>query len=92
MARITVEDSLKEAKNRFALVILTSKRARQLLKGSDILADAESKHNREVVTALREIAASKVTFAHPEYLVNTKENFRPILDHTEFIGDDEYTE
>ncbi|MEI8174069.1 MAG: DNA-directed RNA polymerase subunit omega, partial [Deltaproteobacteria bacterium] len=34
MARITVEDSLKEAKNRFALVILTAKRARQLLKGS----------------------------------------------------------
>jgi len=90
MARITVEDSLKEAKNRFALVILTSKRARQLLKGSETL--IESRNNREVVMSLREIAAAKVTFAYPEYLVNTKENFKPILDHTEFIEDDEYAE
>ena len=90
MARITVEDSLKEAKNRFALVILTSKRARQLLKGSQVL--TETRNNREIVVSLREIAASKVTFAHPEYLINTKENFRPILDHTEFMDDDEYTE
>jgi len=90
MARITVEDSLKEAKNRFALVILTSKRARQLLKESEPL--IESRNNREVVTSLREIAAGKVTFAHPEYLVYTKENFKPILDHTEFIDDEEYTE
>ncbi len=90
MARITVEDSLKEAKNRFALVILTSKRARQLLKGSEYLVGA--RNNREVVMSLREIAAGRVTFAHPEYLVYTKENFKPILDHTEFIEDDEYTE
>ncbi|MBU0574974.1 MAG: DNA-directed RNA polymerase subunit omega, partial [Proteobacteria bacterium] len=34
MARITVEDSLRMAKNRFALVLLTAQRARQLLKGS----------------------------------------------------------
>jgi len=90
MARITVEDSLREARNRFALVILTSKRARQLLKGSQTL--VENRNNREIVMSLREIAAGKVTFAHPEYLVNTKENFRPILDHTEFIDDDEYVE
>jgi DNA-directed RNA polymerase subunit omega len=90
MARITVEDSLQQAKNRFALVILTSKRARQLLKGSQTL--TESRNNREVVMSLREIAAGKVTFAHPEYLVYTKENFKPILDHTEFMEDDEYSD
>jgi DNA-directed RNA polymerase subunit omega len=90
MARITVEDSLQQAKNRFALVILTSKRARQLLKGSQTL--IESRSNREVVMSLREIAAGKVTFAHPEYLVYTKENFKPILDHTEFMEDDEYSD
>jgi len=50
------------------------------------------RNNREIVTALREIAAGKVTYAHPENLKYTKENFRPILDHTEFIEDDEYTE
>jgi len=90
MARITVEDSLQQAKNRFALVILTSKRARQLLKGSQSLID--SRNNREIVMSLREIAAGKVTFAHPEYLVYTKENFKPILDHTEFMEDDEYSD
>jgi len=46
-------------------------------------------NNREIVTALREIAAGKVTYAHPEYLINTQENFKHIEDHTEFI-DDEY--
>ncbi|MDI9571219.1 MAG: DNA-directed RNA polymerase subunit omega [Pseudomonadota bacterium] len=90
MARITVEDSLRQAKNRFALVLLTSQRAIQLLKGSAPL--EEGRNNREIVTALREIAAGKVIYAHPENLTHTKENFRPILDHTEFMADDEYTE
>ena len=90
MARITVEDSLRTAKNRFALVILTAKRARQLLKGSQPL--AERKNNREIVTALREIADSQVVFAHPEYLRGIKEEYRPVLDQTEFVGDEEYTE
>jgi DNA-directed RNA polymerase subunit omega len=90
MARITVEDSLREAKNRFALVQLTSQRAIQLIKGSKPL--GEVRNNREVVTALREIAAGKVVYAHPENLRYTRDNFLPILDHTEFIDDDEYTE
>ncbi|HOK05986.1 MAG TPA: DNA-directed RNA polymerase subunit omega [Syntrophales bacterium] len=90
MARITVEDSLKEAKNRFALVLLTAKRARQLLKGAKPL--VETKNNREIVTALREIAAGKVTYAHPEYLVNAKATYRVIEDHTEFIGEEDYSE
>lgn len=90
MARITVEDSLRTAKNRFALVILTAKRARQLLKGSQPL--AERKNNREIVTALREIADAQVVFSHPEYLRGIKEEYRPVLDHTEFVGDEEYTE
>lgn len=90
MARITVEDSLKEAKNRFALVILTAKRARQLLKGSKPLTDV--KNNREVVAALREIADRKVLYADPDYLLSFKDDFKPILDETEFIGDEEYIE
>ena len=58
MARITVEDSLRQAKNRFALVLLTTQRTRQLLKGSQPLTD--TRNNREIVIALREIAAGKV--------------------------------
>jgi DNA-directed RNA polymerase subunit omega len=90
MARITVEDALKKADNRFALVMLTAKRAKQLLKGAGPLTDI--KNNREIVAALREIAAGKVTHAHPEYLVGVKEIYRPITDETEFSGDEEYTE
>ena len=66
MARITVEDSLRTAQNRFALVLLTAQRTKQLLRGSKPLSDR--KENREIVTALREIAEEKVVFSHPEYM------------------------
>jgi DNA-directed RNA polymerase subunit omega len=57
MARVTVEDCLEKVTNRFQLVVLASKRAKQLLKGAKPLVDTD---NREVVTALRELAAGKV--------------------------------
>ena len=57
MARITVEDCLAKAFNRFELVVLASKRAKQLFKGAKPLLEIE---NLEIVTALREIAAGKV--------------------------------
>jgi DNA-directed RNA polymerase subunit omega len=57
VARITVEDCLNKIPNRFELVMLASKRARQLFKGAKPLVDAD---NREVVVALREIAAGEV--------------------------------
>ena len=60
MARITVEDCLERVDNRFQLVLLAAKRAKQLLKGSRPLLDTD---NKEVVTALREIAATKVKIA-----------------------------
>ena len=44
------------------------------------------------VQALREIAAGKVVYANPEYLNGTKEDFKPIPDSSEFIGDEEYIE
>jgi DNA-directed RNA polymerase subunit omega len=60
MARVTVEDCLKHVDNRFLLVMLASKRVKQLYKGNKPLIDP--KNNRLVVTALREIAAGKVNF------------------------------
>jgi len=66
MARVTVEDSLEKAKNRFALTQLTAQRAKQLFKGSKAL--SEKRNNREIVTALREIAEGKVRYSHPEIL------------------------
>ena len=59
MARVTVEDCLKQVNNRFALVILGAERARQLAKGAQSLIDCE---NKPAVTALREIAAGRVRF------------------------------
>lgn len=59
MARVTVEDCLKKVNNRFALVHLASKRVKQLRQGSKPLVISK---NRDIVIALREIAAGKVTF------------------------------
>ena len=57
MSRITVEDCLEKVNSRFELVMLASKRARQLFKGAKPLIESD---NREIVVALREIAAGKV--------------------------------
>jgi len=54
VARITLEDCLVKVSNRFQLAILATKRARQLLKGAKPLLESD---NREIVLALREIAA-----------------------------------
>ena len=59
MARITVEDCLKQVDNRFTLVMLATKRVRQLLQGAHPLVNPRD--NKEIVVALREIAEGKVT-------------------------------
>lgn len=60
MARITVEDCVDKVSSRFELVALATRRARQLLKGAKPLLVTD---NRDIVTALREIAAGKVRWA-----------------------------
>ena len=57
MARITVEDCLERVPNLFELVLLAARRAKQLLKGARPLVESD---NKEIVSALREIAAGKV--------------------------------
>ena len=57
MARVTVEDCLKNVTNRFALVLLATKRTRQLLDGAVPLVQAK---NKMPIISLREIAAGKV--------------------------------
>jgi len=57
MARITVEDGLKNIPNEFELVMLGAKRTQQLIRGAEPLVKSD---NRAVVLALREIAAGKV--------------------------------
>ncbi len=60
MARVTVEDCLDKTFNRFSLVMLVAKRAKQIIKGS--LPIVKTKGNKEIVTALREVAAGHVYF------------------------------
>jgi DNA-directed RNA polymerase subunit omega len=61
MARVTVEDCLKQVNNRFLLVMLASRRVKQLYKGSKPIIENKSS-NKNVVLALREIAAGKIQF------------------------------
>lgn len=61
MARVTVEDCLKKVDNRFLLVMLATKRVKQLYKGSRPLIENKG-GNKNVVLALREIAAGKVGY------------------------------
>jgi DNA-directed RNA polymerase subunit omega len=58
MARVTVEDCLEKVENRFALVVLASKRTKELKRGAPLM--VIDRHNREVVMGLREIAQGKV--------------------------------
>ena len=63
MARITVEDCLDKVPNRFELVLLSARRAKQLLKGARPLVSTD---NKEVVASLREIADGKFRLNYPE--------------------------
>ena len=56
MARITVEDCLEVVPNRFSLVLVAAERAKPLLKGANTMIEVPD-DNKEVVMALRELAA-----------------------------------
>lgn len=59
MARVTVEDCLEHVANRFELVMVASKRARQIaVRGDQPLVDWEN--DKPTVVALREIAEGLV--------------------------------
>jgi DNA-directed RNA polymerase subunit omega len=62
MARVTVEDCLAREENRFALVVMAARRARQLMKNEDPLVVCK---NKPCVTSLREIAAGHIHFDRP---------------------------
>ena len=59
MARLTVEDCMQHVNNRYDLVTLASKRARQLAMGAEPLIDDDQ--DKPTVIALREIAEGLVT-------------------------------
>ncbi len=69
MARVTVEDCLEKVDSRFSLVHLAVRRVLQLRGGAPPMVDAPK--NKEIVLALREIAAGRVT---PENIRNIEES------------------
>lgn len=58
MARVTVSDCLENLDNRFDLVLLASRRARQIMDGAEPTVDIEN--DKPTVVALREIAAGNI--------------------------------
>ena len=60
MARITVEDCLQVVDNRFELVMMAAKRARQLANGVESRVDNSEANEKPTVLALREIAAREI--------------------------------
>jgi len=87
MARVTVEDCLKNVKNRFELVILAAKRARQLMRGKP--AKVPLDNDKATVIALREIADGFTDFdSKPEEeeisfaVISETEVITPIVDTT----------
>lgn len=75
MARITVEDCLSRVTNRFQLVLVATKRARQIERGEK--PQVEEERDKPTVLALREIAEGKTNVSvldeEPEELVAAPE-------------------
>ena len=83
MARITVEDCLENVDNRFELVMVGSKRARQIATGGKpALVDEEN--DKPTVIALREIAAGLVT---ADILTEVVQDYE-IVDTEDVVADD----
>ena len=77
MARITVEDCQERVDNRFLLVQMAIKRVHQYREGYEALVETR---NKEVVTALREIAAGKVMPEDLSYYTPITSPVKPDLD------------
>ena len=60
----TVNELLKHAENRYALVIATSKRARQIIAGEEPLVDGNGK--KPLSIAVEELYKSKITIIGDE--------------------------
>jgi len=60
MARVTVEDCIRYYPNRFEMVLLASRRARQLLRGLPVVVEGED--HKPVVQSLRELGDGCITW------------------------------
>jgi DNA-directed RNA polymerase subunit omega len=86
MARVTVEDCLENVANRFELVMVASKRARQLATGGkDPMVQEES--DKPTVIALREIAEGFVTneILRRESEMDAEDELADVMDASEAL-------
>jgi DNA-directed RNA polymerase subunit omega len=83
MARVTVSDCLEKVDNRFDLVLLASRRARQIMDGAE--PSLELDNDKPTVVALREIAAGNIS----EEVLDLVDN--PPIEEL-FIDEEESTE
>jgi len=86
MARVTVEDCLENVANRFELVMVASKRARQLATGGkDPLVQEES--DKPTVIALREIAEGLITneILRRESEIDVEEELAEVMEASEAL-------
>ncbi len=86
MARVTVEDCLENVENRFELVMVASKRARQLATGGrDPMVQEES--DKPTVIALREIAEGFITneILRRESEMEAEEELADVMDASEAL-------
>jgi DNA-directed RNA polymerase subunit omega len=79
MARITVEDCLNHVDNRFDLVLLATKRARQLANGVEPILPWEN--DKPTVMALREIAAGHISNAMVQAAQREMDETAAALEH-----------
>lgn len=87
MARITVEDCLKRIPNRFELIMVAARRARQLDEGDPSALIPEN--DKPTVLALREIAEGYVNASILENNANRKSTTTPIVNSNDLGESDE---
>ena len=87
MARVTVEDCIKVVKNRFKLVVLASRRARNISSGAEIKVSRDN--DKDAVVSLREIAEKEILKEDllDEVISSYQSNSRYIAEEVE-VSDD----
>jgi len=82
MARITVEDCIERVPNRFELVLIATKRARQVWRGATPMVDEDN--DKPTVVALREIAEGFVDASILDEV--PEERLDPLAQAEEMLG------
>lgn len=78
MARLTVEDCLENVDNRFELVLVASRRARQIAMGADPLVPLDN--DKPTVLALREIAENLINSETIEEEVTIQDDLEALIE------------